>query len=767
MGKGGVFLEKILVVSSSPRGKEIEEAITKEEGYSCLLASPQEMESLLEREEFSSIVVDTNSLSQEILSALQKIRFFNGHVPIVSVGNRRLRREEAWFGDVDCWVEPERIELLPEVLKEVLSGPQQSLKLSILRALTSKLLAALPIAVFSLNSQGKLWYANKHCREVFQLDFSAIGTPLWEVESLCNLLPQELIQKVKEKTLEEHKEKIRWINPKGEERFFQLEVHTLDTGPEGRSLLFILSDCTSEEREKLRLLESRRLYASSLELLKRMFTSPSMEMAIQNALSIIKNDFHCHALFYIRINGNKIIKSTKEGKDLTEKDLPCTKCKAYCQGTILFGENIPKTCPFSPQGKGSWCFPIYHLEENSPQGIFRSEVAEEVRFPNLVELSMVHLASEIGLTLQRFIMFKQMEMAKREWEETFDAIKNPIILVNSQKRIIRANKAFANLVGKDVKDIVGDTCCNVVTGNEMPPSNCPLKACQAGKEQIEQEVYLPKVNREFMISVFKAKDHEGKPIFVHTMKDITELKKAQAQLFHTSKLASLGQMAAAIAHEINNPMAAISGFAEILLEEVDNPTHKRYLNNIVQAAQRVGNTVKAALLLSEAPKDEPSELIDLNSVVQEALNVIAPMANKGRIVVHTVLTPKKLTVMANSSLLVQALLAFLQNAIESIEEKKEAEARVIKVITEQGAAGESVIEISDTGRGIPSHLKGRIFHPFFTTKGYGRTGLGLSVAKSIIDKYGGTIEVESDLGLGTTFRITLPSTSHLSGEEEE
>jgi len=248
-----------------------------------------------------------------------------------------------------------------------------------------------------------------------------------------------------------------------------------------------------------------------------------------------------------------------------------------------------------------------------------------------------------------------------------------------------------------------------------------------------------------------------------------ELKRSQALLLRQEKLASLGRLAAGLAHELNNPLNHIAGFvealqrraeAETLLARKDFEDFPRFLGMIQGQVDRAASIIRR--LLDFARQREPSfELLDLGRLISESVSFVerqASVANK-RIVVRPLSEPVQLR--ADAQMLQQLLLNLLTNALDAIEGDGEVRlaANVVEVGHDARGRHEAVeLSVADNGCGIaPANLP-KVFDPFFTTKEVGKgTGLGLPICQSIVEQHGGTIEIKSEgIGKGTLVTVKLP-----------
>jgi two-component system NtrC family sensor kinase len=232
-----------------------------------------------------------------------------------------------------------------------------------------------------------------------------------------------------------------------------------------------------------------------------------------------------------------------------------------------------------------------------------------------------------------------------------------------------------------------------------------------------------------------------------------ELVAMQARMAQSERLASLGMLAAGVAHEVNNPLGGILALTCLTVEDMrDNDPNRENLEEVIRQTERCRDIVKGLLEFSRQSKSN-TESIDLNRVLEDTLSLVAKQALFFNIAVDRRLDPELPAVMADRAQFQQVFMNILMNAVQAMDERG-----VITLVSRRNAAGKCVeVSLSDTGHGIPPEQINRIFDPFFTTKASGRgTGLGLSIAYGIVTTHGGTISVRSELGKGSVFTIRMP-----------
>ncbi|NOZ25241.1 MAG: HAMP domain-containing protein [Nitrospirae bacterium] len=233
---------------------------------------------------------------------------------------------------------------------------------------------------------------------------------------------------------------------------------------------------------------------------------------------------------------------------------------------------------------------------------------------------------------------------------------------------------------------------------------------------------------------------------LHTQ--MQKLKDTQEQLVQAAKLAAIGELAANIAHEINNPLTSVLGYAELMREEEDIESIMRDLEIIESESLRARDIVQQLL---EFSRKWPLKIgkVDVNRLLKDVMDLVSINIKNSGIDITTDFSDLP-EINADANQLKQVFLNLINNAIQAMPEGGTLSLRTAKV------DNSVIIEVSDTGTGIPDNVAQKIFEPFFTTKRDKGTGLGLPISYRIIKKHGGKIEVKSRVERGTTFRVILP-----------
>jgi two-component system, NtrC family, sensor kinase len=250
-----------------------------------------------------------------------------------------------------------------------------------------------------------------------------------------------------------------------------------------------------------------------------------------------------------------------------------------------------------------------------------------------------------------------------------------------------------------------------------------------------------------------------------------ELGHVQRQVLHMEKMASLGKLSATVDHEINNPISGVLTYARLVRREIAGQPLPadvreeltRYLTLVEKECVRCGAIVQNLLVFARRSGAEMSS-IDLNEVVERSLMLVRHHLEISGLKLHSELLSGDSTIVADAGQLQQALVALLVNAVEAMKGLSGAEREL--TVRLRGSAEEVRIDVGDTGVGIPPEVLPRIFEPFFSTKeSQNCVGLGLAVVYGIVQRHGGQIEVESNVGQGTVFHLRLPRQARIHEDD--
>ena len=346
-----------------------------------------------------------------------------------------------------------------------------------------------------------------------------------------------------------------------------------------------------------------------------------------------------------------------------------------------------------------------------------------------------------------------IKQAAEEWRRTFDSISDAISIHDRDFRILQANKAFADMFHMKPRQIIGKYCYELHS-REKPISGCPHQQTLATGRPAAAEFYeshLGKYLRESTSPIFNDK---GKVVgTVHITRDITEQKQQNERLMMADRLASIGELAAGTAHELNNPLTSVIGFSQLLMEKDIPDDIREDVKLIYNEARRAADVTKN--LLTFARKHAPvKQLTQINNIIVDVLKLRAYEQKVNGIEVKRRLAHDLPEIMVDQFQMQQVFLNIIINAEYFMTEAHNGGTLTITTKKHNGIVR---ISFADDGPGIPEENLSRIFDPFFTTKEAGKgTGLGLSICHGIVAEHGGQIYAKSQPGKGATFVVELP-----------
>jgi two-component system, NtrC family, sensor kinase len=358
------------------------------------------------------------------------------------------------------------------------------------------------------------------------------------------------------------------------------------------------------------------------------------------------------------------------------------------------------------------------------------------------------VVSQAAIALENARLLHLLSSGKRQWELTVDAITQAICIVDERGIVRRANRVFADLVRLPVTALPGRSWMSM-----LPPAWASVVS-QALAEPGPHEIRSG--TRDYTVSCIRMEGAEDEAA-VLSFEDHTEKRHLQDQLIQSEKMSAIGQLIAGIAHDLNNPLASVVGFADFLAESGDvPPALAEPLRVIRQEAERAATIVKNLLSFARRQEGERHPQ-PLQPLLESVLALLKNEMMALKVETALFVEPNIPDIEMNPNQIKQVFVNLLNNAAQAIAST--GRSGHITVTAKRWLDGVAV-SVADDGPGIPDELLPRVFEPFFTTKTEGEgTGLGLSICQGIIKEHGGRITLESSVGVGATFTVELLSGS--------
>ncbi len=407
----------------------------------------------------------------------------------------------------------------------------------------------------------------------------------------------------------------------------------------------------------------------------------------------------------------------------------------------------------------------------------RKEAEEEIRkAKDELEIRVEERTSELSITNEQLMeevnerkiaveALQESEGEYRNLSQQFntllDGIPDNLVLLSPDLKIMWANKAAARVFGKNVSELKGRYCYGICCSIFSPCENCPTsKSFLSGKEE-NAEIQTSN-GKVWDIRAFPIKDESGTvKSVIELAGDITEKINLRAGAMRTKHLASLGELAAGVAHEINNPINNIINYAQLLIDESKESKDDDISRRIIRDSERIAAIVRSLLSFARFRKEDKVK-ISLRDILSDTLSLTSAQIRKDGIDLRINLPDEPIYISAHSQLIQQVFLNLISNSRYALSQKYPGtdENKILEIeckITEANNKPFVEIIFNDHGTGIPMDILDNILNPFFSTKPTDiGTGLGLSISHGIISEHGGKFLIESIEGDFTKIIIYLP-----------
>ena len=452
-----------------------------------------------------------------------------------------------------------------------------------------------------------------------------------------------------------------------------------------------------------------------------------------------------------------------------------------------FGDKLGEYCYKAYKGRDEKCLicPVDNTFQSS-QPQFSEEVAlgkdgTPVHIlvstsPILNEEGEVVAAIEMSTDITQVrLLEEELKRSEEKYRTLFNSDPNPIFVLNLETLEIQdANDRALNFYGYEKGEVLGESFLDLADPQEWDR----LRKVSWDKEgAIFKVKHHTKDNDSIHVNIrYSSLKDLGQDTVVVTTSDVTERVKSEAQLIQASKMATLGEMSAGVAHELNQPLSVIKTSASFIAKKIDRsePVDPDILRDL--AEEMDSQVDRASLIINHLRQfgrktDIRKMNVQLNDCIRGTFTVLGRQLEVHGVKVELHLDEELPPIRGDSNRLEQVFLNLIMNARDAMDEKEARAGKGVEKVLEISSFRENdevVVTMSDTGLGMSEEVKEKIFEPFFTTKPVGKgTGLGLSISFGIVRDYDGNIDMESVEGQGTTFRIRFPAVEEETREPME
>ncbi|NNL77230.1 MAG: PAS domain S-box protein, partial [Desulfobacterales bacterium] len=437
-------------------------------------------------------------------------------------------------------------------------------------------------------------------------------------------------------------------------------------------------------------------------------------------------------------------------------------------------EDLPDECPdeiclLERESIASIAYVPINSKENKTFGVIRIGSKKPMYFDREQKNVLELIGNRIGVAIENAMLQEQYIKSEKKYRTLFNSDPHPIFILDSKTfEILDMNQRAQDSYGYTREELLNLPFLEIGVEHDEELAQGLKNLTENQSLLFTKKRHYRKGRKPFYVNVNMgfAKYGERNVIIVSTT-DITEAVEKETQLIQAGKMTTLGVMAAGMAHEINQPLNVIQVCADFFLKmlkrgaKIDDDDLRTMANDIVANVERATGVIKHVRDFARQ-SDLVHSKVNINDPIKDVFKVLGHQLKVHDIDVQVDLDPDLPYILAEHNRLEQVFINLVSNAIDALDEKGKqpgsADSPKQLLIKSFSDDGQVTVHVADTGTGMTEEVKNKIIEPFFTTKKVGKgTGLGVSISYGIVKDYGGSIEIESQVGTGTTFKLMFPA----------
>ncbi len=508
-----------------------------------------------------------------------------------------------------------------------------------------------------------------------------------------------------------------------------------------------------------------------LEILYRLSRAINLEMSVEDMISEafkhLPQALQCDLLGLAMLkNGELQIKTLMPYKERMAQPIPRDSFlwSPLARKKALLLSELPEADPFfaahptlARQLRSFAAIPL--VQRFIPKGLLLAGSIKSAAYTQEDLDFIQHLGDQLVISIQNAQLYDEVSRAQKGWESTFNAVPDPILLIDTDHQVLlQNNRPLPQIVFDAAPDGRAQRCYAMLYGRNAPCPDCPMESLRQSPEPVYRRLET-ETQLVLDFSYYPILDEAGRLVAItKIVKDVTEKSHMENKLLHSARLAAIGEMAAGVAHELNSPMTAIIGTAQLLRCEMAASSElAQSLEEIANCGLRCKRIIKNLLTFSRQDQ-VPMRETDLNHEIDRAMALVNYLIDQSDIRIIKNLAPDLPFITANGLQIQQVVTNLMINARDALEKIEGEKTIWLDSFLKDSREGLwAVVSVRDNGHGIERKNLQKIFAPFYTSKEATKgTGLGLSLSFGIAQAHGGALEVESIPGEGSTFSLLLP-----------